>query len=271
MKEYLRLFRLGNGAIGIVGVVIGAVIAVDADIVDYLFEVLVGCAVVVASIAGGNSLNDYVDREIDKAGHPDRPLPKGEIEPATALCLGIVCLAVAIAVSSLLQSVQVTGMVIAAVALMVAYEALLKQRGFVGNIVVAALTGMVFLFGGSIVGDVWSVAVMGAMSALVNVGREIAKDIEDMGSDEGRQTLPMALGARNAAAVGAVFFIAGPALSVWPLVDHTFGPLYCLVFVADAIFIYTAFIIFRNAHKAQKLAKIAMLVALAAFVLGVVL
>jgi geranylgeranylglycerol-phosphate geranylgeranyltransferase len=270
VKEYLRLFRLGNGAIGILGVLIGAFIATGVGIADHLLGIAVGCVVVAVSIAGGNSLNDYIDRDIDRIGHPDRPLPKGEITPAAALRVGIVLLAAAVAISLILQSVQVTGAVIVAVVLMAAYETLLKQRGFVGNIVIALLTGMVFLFGGAIVGDVMSVAVMAAMAALVNVGREIAKDIEDMGSDEGRKTLPMTLGARNAAIVGAAFFVSGPALSVWPLLDHTFGPLYCLVFAADAIFIYTAFIIFRNAHKAQKLAKIAMPIAMAAFVLGVV-
>ncbi|MDR0887731.1 MAG: geranylgeranylglycerol-phosphate geranylgeranyltransferase [Candidatus Methanoplasma sp.] len=269
MKEYLRLFRLGNGIIGILGVVIGAFIAVGWDIDDYVFEIIIGCLIVIAFIAGGNSLNDYIDREIDKVGHPERPLPKGEISPRTALYLGIGGLVIAVILSLFLVSVLVTTVVIVAAVLMVAYEMFLKQRGFVGNLTIALLTGLVFLFGGSVVGNIEANLIIAAMAALVNVGREIAKDIEDMSSDEGRRTLPMVMGVRNACIVGAIFFIAGPVLSFWPLINDTFGILYCVVFVADAIFIYTACLIFGKAHMAQKLAKPAMLIALAAFVLGV--
>jgi geranylgeranylglycerol-phosphate geranylgeranyltransferase len=270
MKEYLRLFRLGNGIIGILGVVIGAFIAVGLDIGDFVYEIVVGCLIVIAFIAGGNSLNDYVDREIDKIGHPERPLPMGEISPRTALYLGIAGLVLAVLLTLLLVSLLVTVVVVIAAVMMVSYELFLKQRGFVGNLVIAVLTGLVFLFGGSVVGNIEGNLVIAAMAALVNVGREIAKDIEDMSSDVGRTTLPMKIGVRNACIIGAAFFIAGPILSIWPLIDHTFGWLYCVVFVADAIFIYTAFLIFGKAHTAQKLAKPAMLIALVAFVLGVV-
>ncbi|MDR2845886.1 MAG: UbiA family prenyltransferase [Candidatus Methanoplasma sp.] len=270
MREYLRLFRLGNGIIGILGVIIGAFMAVGLDIGDYITEIIVGCLIVIAFIAGGNSLNDYIDRDIDKIGHPERPLPMGEISPTTALYLGISGLILAALLSLLLVSLLVTSVIIVAAILMVSYELFLKQRGFVGNLTIAVLTGLVFLFGGSLVGNIEGNLVIAAMAALVNVGREIAKDIEDISSDEGRKTLPMKIGIRNACVVGAVFFISGPILSIWPLIDHTFGWLYCLVFVADTIFIYTAFLIFGKAHKAQKLAKPAMLIALVAFVLGVI-
>jgi len=48
------------------------------------------------------------------------------------------------------------------------------------------------------------------------------------------------------------------------------GPLYPVVFVADAMFIYAAFILFNDPHRSQKMAKYAMMVALVAFILGAV-
>ena len=108
------------------------------------------------------------------------------------------------------------------------------------------------------------------MALLVSVGREIAKDIEDMESDEGdRLTLPMRIGPRKAAALACVFFVAGPVLSVAPMVWHTYGPLYYSVVVADAIFVYCAAVVFSSPHRAQKFAKLAMVVALVAFIAGV--
>ena len=59
-------------------------------------------------------------------------------------------------------------------------------------------------------------------------------------------------------------------MSFIPLLDNTFGILYCSVIVADIIFIYCATIVFKDAHKAEKLAKVAMFAALISFVLGVI-
>ena len=90
-----------------------------------------------------------------------------------------------------------------------------------------------------------------------------------MDSDEGRMTLPMRIGVGKAAALACVFFVAGPVLSVLPMVWESYGPLYYTVVIADAIFIYCAAAVFRDPHRAQKFAKIAMVVALVSFILGV--
>jgi geranylgeranylglycerol-phosphate geranylgeranyltransferase len=255
---------------GILGVMIGAFIAVGFAIGDHVQDIIISCGVVLAFMAGGNSLNDYIDREIDKTAHPERPLPKGEIEPRTALIIGVSGLAIASLLSVAMMSVIATLTVVTAAVLMVSYELFFKQRGFVGNVIIGVLTGMIFLFGGAVVGNVEGNFIIAAMAALVSIGREIAKDIQDMDSDEGRKTLPIMIGAKKAAVIAAVFFILGPVLSVWPLIDQSFGWLYCIVFAADAIFIYSAFIIFRKADVSQRMAKIAMLIALIAFVLGVI-
>ena len=77
MNRFLRLFRFGNGIMGILGVIIGAFIAVGFDIGEHAVNLIIASAVVMIFMAGGNSLNDYVDREIDRTAHPDRPLPAG--------------------------------------------------------------------------------------------------------------------------------------------------------------------------------------------------
>lgn len=270
MNRYLRLFRLGNGVMGIIGVVISVLLASGTDIGDHAVNIAIACALVIVFMAGGNSLNDYIDIEIDRTAHPERPLPRGEITPDTAKYLGIGCLALACVMSFFLNLESAICVIIAAV-LMISYEMFLKQRGFVGNLTIAILTGAIFIFGGAIVGDLTANIVIATMAVLVSIGREIAKDIEDMESDEGRRTLPMIIGVHNATIIAATFFILGPALSVYPFFTDMFGPLYCLVLVADAMFIYASFILRIDAHKAQKTAKFAMMVALIAFVLGVII
>lgn len=271
MNKYLRLFRLGNGVMGVFGLLIGAFISAGLDIAEHAQDLAIASVLVLIFIAGGNSLNDYVDRELDKIGHPDRPLPRGEIPPRRALHLGVGSLVIACLLSLLIGSPSVTVLVVAAAAMMIAYEVYLKQRGAIGNLAISILTGMLFLMGGAVTGDVQKTIVIALMAMLVSIGREIAKDIEDMDSDLGRRvTLPMRIGVGKTASIGAVFFIAGPVLSIYPLIAGMFGMLYGIVLVADAMFIYCACLLFTDAHRSQKVAKYAMLIALVAFILGVV-
>jgi geranylgeranylglycerol-phosphate geranylgeranyltransferase len=270
VNKYLRLFRFGNGLMGILGVIAGALIASGTDVVDHWYNVTIACAVVVLFIAGGNAFSDYIRRDIDKVAQPERPRPPGEMAPRTALAAGSVVFAVSIAISFLLWDILCVTIVIAACALMLSYELFLKRRGFVGNVTIAILIGMLFLLGGAAVFNIEIVIIAACMAVIVNSGREIAKDVEDLDGDEGRTSLPMPIGLRNACAVASVMLIAGPALSILPIITNSFGPLYYLILAADAVFIYSSYIVHSDARKAQKLCKYAMLVALAAFILGAV-
>lgn len=269
MNSYLQLFRMGNAVMGVIGVIVASFMAAGTGMVDQWLNLLISAVVVFMFICGGNALNDYIDYEIDRTAHPERPIPSGRLTRTKALHAAAVMFGGAIVISFLTVDVECIAIVLVAAVLMVAYETMLKQRGFVGNVTIAVLTGMMFLLGGAVVGDMVDNVVVALMAMLVSVGREIAKDIEDMDSDEGRLTLPMRIGVRNAAALACVFFVAGPVLSVAPMVWGTYGPLYYTVVVADAIFVYCAAVVFRNPHKAQKSAKLAMLVALVSFILGV--
>lgn len=268
MNAYLELFRLENGIIGIIGLVVTSFIAAGTDIVNYWQCIILGCATVALFIAGGNSLNDCIDKEIDKVSHPNRPLPLEKIAVKNALYLSITCLILSF-ILSIAQNPQSTSIVGIAIILMIMYEIILKQRGFVGNITIAILTGMVFLLGGSIVDHVENSVEIAGMAILVTIGREITKDIEDMNGDAGRRTLPMSIGVKNASVVAAVFYIAGPVLSIMPMIEGCSG-LYLCIFFADAMFIYAAFIIFNDSHKSQKMAKYAMVVSLIVFALGAI-
>lgn len=281
MNRYFRLFRFGNGVMGVIGVIVGAFIASGFGIIDYWIGIFISCAIVLIFMAGGNAINDYIDRDIDVVAHPDRPIPRGEIKPLMARNLGISFLVLAVLIGILAQALSMymdfifwdllsVAIVVIASTLMISYEMFLKQRGFIGNVTIAVLTGMIFLLGGAVCNNVIVVIPIALMAMLVNIGREVSKDIEDLDSDEGRNTLPMRIGTRNAAVVASLSFLFGVALSIWPLLDGSMNHLYLLILAADVMFIYAAFIVFRNAYESQRVAKIAMAVALLAFVIGVI-
>ena len=270
VNKYLQLFRTGNAVMGIVGVAVAAFMAAGTDIADAWANLLISAVVVFMFICGGNALNDYIDYEIDKTAHPERPIPSGRMTRRAALHAALAMLGGSVVVSLFTFDLECILIVVVACILMVSYEVALKQRGFVGNVTIAVLTGMMFLLGGAVVGDAADNVVVALMALLVSVGREVAKDIEDMESDEGdRLTLPMRIGPRKAAALACVFFVAGPVLSVAPMVWNSYGPLYYTVVAADAVFLYCAAVVFKDPHRAQKFAKIAMVVALVSFILGV--
>jgi len=253
----LGLFRVGNCAMGALGTLLAAVVCVGVEgLEDYVPEIVLSMTVVVLFTAAGNSLNDYFDRETDKVAHPRRPIPSGRVRPSVALGLSAALFALAQALSLLVNLWSVI-IVAASILVLVAYEELLKAEGFAGNLAISWLTGALS----------W---ILAALAFLATLGREIVKDIQDIEGDRGtRHTLPMRLGARSAGMVASASFFAAVALSPVPyLLELLSWPYVPGVAVADGIFIYCALIHFRIPEKGQKVAKLAMLVALLAFLLG---
>jgi geranylgeranylglycerol-phosphate geranylgeranyltransferase len=255
---------------GAIGALLAAVVCVGVEgLEEYYSEVLLSMAIVALFTAAGNSLNDYFDRDTDKVAHPRRPIPSGRVSPSMALGLSAALFVAAQAMSFFVNMWSVI-IVAASVLVMVAYERLLKAEGFAGNLAISWLTGALFLFGGAAVERLDLAWILAALAFLATLGREIVKDVQDIEGDRGtRRTLPMRIGAGRAGAVASASFVAAVALSPAPyLLELLTWPYVLAVAVADGIFIYCALILFRNPEKGQKVAKLAMLVALVAFLLG---
>jgi geranylgeranylglycerol-phosphate geranylgeranyltransferase len=266
----LGLFRLGNCAMAALGALLAAIVCVGVEgLEEYVLDVLASMAIVVLFTAAGNSLNDYFDRETDRIAHPRRPIPSGTVKPVQALWLSAGLFSAAQALSFVVSLWSVT-IVAASILVMVAYEKFLKAEGFAGNLAISWLTGALFLFGGAAVDRLDLAWILAALAFLATLGREIVKDIEDIEGDKGaRRTLPMRIGARNAGILASASFVIAVCLSPAPYLLDLLSWLYVpSVVVADGIFIYCALIHFGNPEKGQKMAKLAMLVALLAFLLG---
>lgn len=268
MNKYLQLFRLGNCIMGVIGLVLAILIAVGADIQYHLTELAFASGVVFLFIIGGNALNDYLDREIDRTAHPERPIPSGRMRPGTAARISVAAFMGSVALSAALP-LEAFAIVIVALVIMLAYETTTKKMGLVGNLSIAFLTSALFLLGGAVVQRLDTTIAIAAMAFLATLGREIVKDVQDMGADVDRFTLPQRIGARNAGIVASVSFLTAVALSVEPYLANRFGIAYlAVVLVADAIFIYCSGIHFRDPKRGQRWAKIGMFVALMAFLVG---
>ncbi|MHC1680140.1 MAG: UbiA family prenyltransferase [Methanomassiliicoccales archaeon] len=271
MNPLLQLFRIGNAVMGIVGLLMGVLIAAGTGILDHWEPVIFAAIAVFCFIAGGNSLNDYTDREVDRLAHPERPLPSGRMTPKQVLFISIASFVISF-LSSLFLNLESIIIVVLAIMLMLSYEAKLKKDALTGNLEIALLTGMLFLLGGAVVGMMERTYIIALLAFLAILGREIVKDIEDMEGDFDRLTLPKRIGAKNAGIIASLSFLVAVALSPIPYFDGTFGIWYlAAVAFADAIFIYCSIVHFENPTRGQKLAKYGMLLALVAFLIGGIL
>ncbi len=283
MNAYVELARPGNAAMASFSALLGMLVVLGPDLADpdMLVPVVLGMLVPFLVTAGGNSLNDYMDQMVDMEAHPDRPLPSGRITHGQAMWFGMACFFVGLALAASIVTftdIDLLPVLVAvlAVTLLFCYEASFKYRGLPGNVVVAVLSALTFVFGASVLAEpdheAWAtVLVLFALAFFASTGREIAKDIEDVEADRGtRVTLPITVGVGLAAGVATVLIVAAVAMSpfpFWPL--GTMGWAYlAIVIVADVVFLYSLPLLRRQPGGAQRLHKVGMLLALLAFLAG---
>jgi len=276
MLGYVSLLRPRNCIMAVLSVIIVALVAAELDVSGIpCVEVMVAALVVFSFMGAGNTLNDVLDRDIDRQNHPERPIPSGLVRPRNAAAFSGVLFGFSV-VLGLWLSVWCMAIILLNLAIMLAYEFKAKAMGFLGNMMISWLTASLFLFGGLAVisqfpGIMETVLFMFLLSFFATLGREIAKDIQDMGGDIGRKTLPMQVGRGKAGHLAAIAFMMAVGFSPMPYIFGAFGFLYLLtVMLADAIFIYGAWLISRNPEKASGTAKLGMSASLAAFLLGVI-
>jgi geranylgeranylglycerol-phosphate geranylgeranyltransferase len=276
LSKMLQIGRPFTSLLVGLGVLAACVAGAGLTVVGLWLPVTLATLVGFSFGLASNSINDYLDLEIDKIAHPERPLPSGLLKPKTYLVFSgamfIVCFIFAYFLSTL-SSVAVLVLVAAAVILQIGYELGIKKIKAVGNVLIGFQTALGFIFGGVIVSGLEATLAMAASSFLAIVGREIIKDIEDIKGDVDRSTLPKLIGPKNAGIFASFLVVLAVAVSIlayYPFQIFGLGYL-ALVLVADCVFIGSIPTIFRNPNKARKLLKIAMLIALIAFILGRVL
>lgn len=252
---------------------IGAYITGNISI--YPINASLAVAATVFAISGGNAINDYFDREIDRVNAPERPIPRGAVSPRGALAFSIICFTIAVASALTLPPIAIAIAVINLFAL-VAYTEWFKGLPGAGNVVVAYLGGSTFLFGGAAVesGELIMVGILAVLAALSTVTREIIKDVEDIAGDrqEGLNTLPIAIGERSSLFLALACIVSAVLASPFPSLLGTFDVVYlAVVLPADVVMLVASMESFRDPTAAQSHMKYGMFLAAAAFIVGRVL
>jgi len=181
--------------------------------------------------AAGNIINDYFDFELDREYKPGRPLASGKFTLDFAMYLHGALAFAGIGIGFYLGwsngKMQLGYIYIICTLLLYVYSSYLKKLPLVGNIVVAALSGFVFvlllLFEANFLTIIsfdnaayamkillWQVYFYGGFAFITSLAREIVKDIEDAEGDAAHDinTLAVQFGANVAKAAGVIVLLA---------------------------------------------------------------
>ncbi|NGM71464.1 geranylgeranylglycerol-phosphate geranylgeranyltransferase [Natronolimnobius sp. AArcel1] len=268
IRGLLELTRPGNVIAASVLTFIGAFVA--GGVADNQTMVAAAVAATGLAVGGGNAINDYFDREIDRINQPERAIPRGAVSPRGALVFSLVLFALAVVCALLLPTAAIAIAGINLLALL-AYTEFFKGLPGVGNALVAYLVGSTFLFGGAAVGEIGPAVVLAVLAGTATLSREIVKDVEDIEGDraEGLNTLPIAVGERRALLIAAGLLVVAVIASPLPYVLGYFGIAYLGLVIPAALFMfYAAYEGFTDPTASQRHLKYSMFLAAVAFIIG---
>lgn len=278
MKKFfahIRLLRPINLLTGLFAVwVSGAILNELHQRAELLFAVMT----VMLYNAAANALNDYLDVDADRINHPNRPLSTGIVQRKTALILSVI-LSVFGSVTALFLPMQATVLaIVVTLPLMIVYNIKLKKLPLVGNVVIACILGLTFLFAGAAFGNMQPMIIPAMLAFGLTLLRELVKDIEDIEGDtrSGLKTYPVIFGLENAEklVIGLSFLTAIGVLSPWWF--GIYGRLYLITVIAGVelplVIITILFIKYSSSDRyvgiAAKLLKFSTITGVLAIYLG---
>jgi geranylgeranylglycerol-phosphate geranylgeranyltransferase len=219
----------------------------------------------------GNVVNDCADVVTDAISHPTRPLVTAELSRRSAKAYAALLAVLALSCGFAASPAHGIG-TLAPLMLLLCYALFFKATPLAGNILVSALVAYGPLFGGILGNGLHRLYVPATLAFLLNLSREIVKDIQDLPGDRAAGYVTTA--SLTAPALKAIIAACGAlyALLVFvPFLLQDFGVTYvlvCLIAVAP-LHAYWSVLFYRSnvrqtAGKISSLIKYEMLFGLAA-------
>ena len=177
---YAELVRVPNVFTAPPDVVAGAALVVATGGAVSVLAVA-GLSVASALVyAGGTTLNDYFDADVDAVERPERPIPSGRVSRENALVLGVAFLGSGVALSLAVAGVRAAAIAASVAALVVVYDGFAKETA-AGFAVMGSTRGVNVLLGTGAGGGprslpAWALLVPVAVTAYVAAVTWMAAD-----------------------------------------------------------------------------------------------
>lgn len=247
---YIKLTRPLNCLITGLVVLVGGVISSSQDSIEINLILASTVAAIVA--ASGNVINDMFDIEIDKIAHPDRPLANGKLKIVEAKIFNIVLIIISTSIS-LILNYRILLITLFALTLLYFYSYLLKKIPLLGNVVIAFLTALAFLFGGIAVDNISGAIIPAIFAFLINLIRELVKDAEDYEGDKtyNVNTFPIKFGMKRTKQIALAISIVLIVFTIYPFAERIYRIEYFVVVmsIVNPILVYSLKKLFENDDK----------------------
>ncbi|HED08559.1 MAG TPA: hypothetical protein ENI57_10625 [Ignavibacteria bacterium] len=274
LKAVLKIIRPVNILITFISVIVGGIIALKINTISQLLFF----AAVAESLtfSAGNIINDIFDLEIDKINRPERVLPKGELSKNTAGIIYLIFVILSIIISYQINTV-VFGIIVFTNILLFFYSFIIKKMVLLDNVIVAVVVGSAFILGASAAGNIRAGYIPFVFALLINFGREIVKDMEDIKGDtaQGMRSFPSVFGFKSSKLIILLSSFLLIIITFYPYIYNLYGLIYFLIILIIVnpflIFIlYKLFIndSFENLKKVSLYLKLNMVFGLIAIYLG---
>lgn len=266
---YLIIIRPVNCIITFISVLVGAWIGRD---------ILFSPPLILAGMIGfivcafGNIVNDLKDIEIDKINNPKRPLASGQADKKIISIIAIFFFVISVLFSISLGILPL--LLVVGVLVLLSLYAIYFKRTVWGNVIVALITGLTFIFGGIIVKNPACIFPF-FFSFFIHFAREIVKDVIDIEGDRtmGVISLPIVMGRERACNLSALSLGIICILLPLPFILKTLNFTYMAIVLIGAypMVIYTILRLLKKPPKDElmklsNLIKISMVVGLIAMV-----
>ena len=226
--------------------------------------------------AAGYIINDYFDIKIDKINRPGRPLASGGISIKSAIIFYF-----AFSLIGLILGLKINTGVFAIAffteILLFIYSFKFKSIPLLGNLSVAFLTGLVFIYGGASVNNISFAIIPASFALIINLIREIVKDMEDVEGDikNGIVTFPYKFGFSAAKKFILLITIILILFTSYPFIFKLYRIEYFIIVmsIVNPIFVYFLVSIYKNdslanLNKLSFILKLNMIFGLSAIYLG---
>ena len=271
---HIRLFRPLNLLTGAFAVYVSSAILRSLyQTSELTFAILT----VVGYNAAANSLNDFIDFKIDQVNRPDRPLTAGLVKRNTALIFSVLLFVGGSVTALFLSKLAAMIAILIVLPLIISYNLKLKQLPLVGNIVIALILGLTFVFSGAVFGNIKPMIIPCFLAFGLTLVRELVKDMEDMEGDRlaGLTTFPIITGFNRAGKLTALFavMIGVGALAPYMMGIYSFWYLVFLVLGVEIPLIILVVLFMKSPEKlnfslASKTLKISTILGIIAIYCG---
>lgn len=253
---YFKILRIHNAVLAGIAVALGFWLGNSKS---PLLSLLLLVIATILATGFGNVVNDLKDIATDRISHPNRPLPKGEMTPQSALFFAIALALAALTCAGMVSQLHFLATIIP-LFLLIIYALFLKGTPLAGNIMVSILVAYALLFGGLNSPQSAHLIIPALLAFLLNLAREIIKDLQDKPGDSAAgiaTTASLSLSVIKAIIFSITFLYL--AILFIPFGLHHFGRSYALIcaFIIVPLQIAWLWLFFR---KEQKLSLISLLI-----------